>query len=344
MKKTLTVLLFLSLLLSCASCIAEAPSDDPVTTNTESSESPTHESDETELSPDGSASSEDGTDTEAVTEPTLQYPAVIYTVSTLHVTDEDIEIRNDVKSMNFGMSQSTDMLDLEKGTCQFTVNGSEHTLTYTRTFMYRYEDCSETVKRNYSRDEYEDDEGNTYEFYEGTRLVGRFQKKDGDPAPGYEKKTKKQMTDIAKKTILQFSGIDVDANEAFEEYSSFTDGATFWYTYTFCGYETNQEIYLRMNPAGEVMEYKHTHALLYREWEGVLTENDILRAADTVHYPSDMGAGNLTQSITVGNDGYLYVKLSMMEFAYDETDAEGNVVMEHPVHFTEHYVRVTPTP
>lgn len=120
MKKTLIVLLFLSLLLSCASCIAEAPSDDPVTTNTESSESPTHESDETELSPDGSASSEDGTDTEAVTEPTLQYPAVIYTVSTLHVTDEDIEIRDDVESMNFGMSQSTDKLDLEKRICQFT--------------------------------------------------------------------------------------------------------------------------------------------------------------------------------------------------------------------------------
>lgn len=342
MKKTLLALLVLSLLFSYASCIAGEPVDDPVTADTESSESTTEMPDETEPSPDGSISSEDGTDAEEVTGPVLQYPTVIYTLSSLHVTDENIEIRDDVENMNFGMQSHNEKVELEKDSRLCFVNGSEKTLTYTGTWQYRYSDCAERVARNYSRDFYVDDEKNSYEYYGDTDIVRCFYKKEWDPAPDSPKKSKSQLKAIAKETILQFSGIDMDESPAFEESIGYGDGATFGYTYTFCGYETEESIVLRLNSAGEVIEYKHYNAMLYREWDGVLNKSDIERAAGIIHYPSDMAAGPLTQSLTVGNDGYLYVKLSKMEFAYDETDAEGNVVVQHPVRFTEHYVRVTP--
>ena len=283
--------------------------------------------------------------TELETDVWVQVPRVIYTSAPLGAIDESIEVNSNVADMQVDVTNSKNV-DLKKNDRTIEIDGKVKQLTYVGSTDFQQANVSERIQTNYGKDEYDDELGNPCWFYPGTDRLHTYsnnylrnnRQSDTDPI-----KSQEEIDAIAESFFKTHAGFDVsNAPNYVERIQDRGDYVYYDYDYRFCGYETSVSYYLSVTKQGKILTYTSRDAFLFEDFEGIITAEDIDRAAKALVFPSDLGGGSEERSLTVGSDGYLYLCLQYIVDGYQEVDDQGNLIENHPSRCYSYYVRVIP--
>lgn len=269
-------------------------------------------------------------------------PRVVYTSYTSKYVREGIEVFSNPSVIDLDITADTSV-DRQKENFIYEMNGKAVELMYESSIECSKSGISQSIYQSISKDIYFDDDGTRYTFMrDSDTLIAYYNRsldsdRDTDKAIGEQ-----EILSIAKDTLKKYTGIEDESLYTVETRKYSNENMAVLYRYRIGGYETDCTIRIKLTPSGKLVEFDARNAYLYSEWQDKITEEDIERAADVIHFPSMSGVQRVKEKLVVGNDGYLYLCVDAMTNPYDVTDENGNTLISGIADEYIYYIRVVP--
>ncbi len=256
---------------------------------------------------------------------------ILYSNGATHASEvENMTLRNNPEEINLSMTSGGEMKDLKKPQKEIFINGENIVLNYDSSDVYEKETPLPLINEIYGEDIYNDENGNTYTYYIGTDRLKQFFKTDRKEidTSGKQAVSAAEAENIVLDMVSEYSDVDYLNKYERSYFKETEESYSIGYTLYICGYKTQEKVTVRINKYGDLLYYSSSNLGIYEYYFNNITEEDIINAEIDILtcYPIASKLQYVQYTISMGDDGYLYLSMEGFIYPQDETDVSGNVV------------------